>query len=219
MTNTESFVELPPRHPIEGLRARGKAQRNRRLLESASQLIREQGYDQTRIEDIAAHAEVSVGTLYNYYQTKGDLLLAIVSMEVEDVLAQGDMILARPTGDIATTLESLIGGYFDHSLVYLSKDMWRRAMAISIKAPHSPFSRRYTDLDAALRDQVCAIVAAHQDQGGGRSDIDAQDLGQLIFNNLNMMFIEFVKSDAMTLADLRQTVARQNRPIVTLLTT
>jgi AcrR family transcriptional regulator len=213
-----SEITLTPEIPALGLRARGKAQRNRRLLEAASRLIRAQGYDQTRIEDIAAHAEVSVGTFYNYFATKGDLLLAIVSMEVEEVLAQGDALVANPPGDVDQTLGALIGGYFDHSLVYLSKEMWRRAMAISIEAPDTPFSRRYTDLDAALRDQVCDAIGALQRRGRARIGISATDVGALIFNSLNMMFIEFVKSEPMTLAELSQTVARQNRPLVALLT-
>ncbi len=188
------------------------------MLDAASHLIREQGYDHARIEDIAALAEVSVGTFYNYFSTKGDLLLAIVSMEVEEVLAQGAMIVGNPGHDLDQTLLALIGGYFDHSLVYLSKEMWRRAMAISIEAPDTPFSRRYTELDALLRDQVCDAIAALQRRGRARIGVSAQDAGQLIFNNLNMMFIEFVKSDPMTLAELSATVARQNRPIVAMLT-
>jgi AcrR family transcriptional regulator len=202
----------------QGLRARGKAHRTSKMLEAASLLIREQGYDQTRIEDIAALAEVSVGTFYNYFSTKGDLLLAIVSMEVEEVLTQGAAIVATPPGDVDETLRALIGGYFDHSLVYLSKEMWRRAMAISIEAPDTPFSRRYTELDALLRQQVCDAIAALQRRGRARICNSAQDVGQLIFNNLNMMFIEFVKSDPMTLADLSHTVACQNRPLIALMT-
>jgi AcrR family transcriptional regulator len=201
-----------------GLRARGKAHRSGKMLEAASHLIRDEGYDQTRIEDIAARAEVSVGTFYNYFSTKGDLLLAIVSMEVEEVLAQGTAIVANPPGGVEATLTTLIGNYFDHSLVYLSKDMWRRAMAISIEAPDTPFSRRYTELDALLRQQVCDAIAALQRRGRARIGISAQDAGALIFNNLNMMFIEFVKSDPMTLSDLSDTVARQNRPLIALLT-
>ncbi len=202
----------------QGLRARGKAQRNRRLLEAASTLIRDQGYDHARIEDIATLAEVSVGTFYNYFSTKGDLLLAIVSMEVEEVLAQGSAIVANPASDLDSTLRALIGGYLDHSRVYLSKEMWRRAMAISIETPDTPFSRRYTELDALLRQQVCDAIAALQRRGRARIGISAQDAGALIFNNLNMMFIEFVKSDPMTLDELFETVARQNRPLVALLT-
>ena len=55
-----------------------------------------------RIEDIAAAAEVSAGTCYNYFSTKGDLLLAIVSMEVEEVVDGGRALVETPPPDAAT---------------------------------------------------------------------------------------------------------------------
>jgi hypothetical protein len=42
-------------------------------------------------------------------------------------------------------------------------------------------------------------------------------VGQMVFNNLNMMFIEFVKDEAMALETLKLTVARQNRPLTALI--
>ena len=70
---------------MTGLRERQKADRTGRILDAASRLFRDQGYDAVRIEDIAAAAEVSAGTCYNYFSTKGDLLLA--------------MEIARPAAD------------------------------------------------------------------------------------------------------------------------
>lgn len=48
---------------MTGLRARQKALRHERILEAALALFREAGYDSVRTEDIAAAADVSVGTL------------------------------------------------------------------------------------------------------------------------------------------------------------
>ena len=67
---------------MSGLRAQKKADKNRRILEAATTLFRKVGYDSARIEDIAEMAGVSVGTFYNYYKNKGDMLMATVSMEV-----------------------------------------------------------------------------------------------------------------------------------------
>ena len=61
--------------------------------------------------------------------------------------------------------------------------------------------------------QVTELIGALQDRGDVRADLDPVALGQVIFNNLNQMFIEFVKDDAATLAALRDNVARQMRPI------
>ena len=63
---------------MSGLRERQKALRHDRILEAAARLFREHGYEDVKMEAIAAAAEVAIGTIYNYYQNKGDLLVAIV---------------------------------------------------------------------------------------------------------------------------------------------
>ena len=190
---------------MTGLRERHKADRTRRILEAASRLFRAQGYDPVRIEDIAAAADVSAGTCYNYFSTKGDILLAIVSMEVEEVLDAGRAVVADPPADVAEALDRLIRIYYDHSLLYLSKELWRRAVALSVEAPETPFSQRYLALDALLAAQVGALVAALQGRGRAREDLDAVVLGQILFAQLNQAFIEFVKQEAMPLDALHRT--------------
>jgi AcrR family transcriptional regulator len=201
---------------MSGLRAKQKADRSRRIIEAAAALFRVQGYDATRIEDIAARAEVSEGTAYNYFQTKGDLLVAIVSREVEEVLAAGSAVIAAAPADAGEALNALCAIYFDHSLIYLSKEMWRQAMATSITAQDTPFGRRYTELDGLLRDQVCDLLQALRAQGRVRVGVDLAAVGEMVFNNLNMMFIEFTKN-GMTIAALKAAVARQNAPLARLI--
>ena len=203
---------------MTGLRARQKADRNRRLTEAAVDLFRDAGYDAVRIEDIAARAEVSVGTFYNYFETKGDLLVSIVTMEVEEVLESGTPVVANPPADPAEAILRLIDGYFDHSQVYLTKEMWRRAMAISIEAPTTPFSVRYTELDRKLSDQVCALILRLQEAGRLRTDMPASALGGMLFNDLNNAFMEFVKSEDMTLVELKAQIAAHVRPLAHVLT-
>jgi AcrR family transcriptional regulator len=195
---------------MTGLRAQNKADRGRRILECALGLFREAGFESVRIEDIAAAARMAPGTVYNHFQTKGDVLLAIVSMEVEEVLTEGERVLADPPEGVAAALDALIGGYFEHSLIYLSKEMWRTAMARSIAAPDSAFSRNYTGLDDRLTDQICAMVAGLQARGRLRGDIDARTLGEIIFDDINMMFIDFVKDDARPMARLLADMSRHH---------
>lgn len=202
---------------MAGLREKQKADKTRRILESATSLFREQGYDSARIEDIAEMAEVSVGTLYNYYQNKGDILVATVAMEVTEVLEGGARIVANPPLNVAEALRTLIDQYYDHSLYYLSKEMWRTAMAISIQQPDTPLSRRYTDLDGQLCAQVVQLVTTLQARGVVHAGVDAKAMGEVFFNNLNMMFIEFCKVDAMPLDVLKARVNAQHEPIAALI--
>jgi AcrR family transcriptional regulator len=180
-------------------------------------MFRRDGFHAVRIEDIAAEAEVSEGTVYNYYGTKGDLLMATVALEVEEVLAAGEAILDEPPQGVEAPILQLIFQYYDHSLEYLTKEMWRAAMAISIAEPHTPNGRRYAELDGCLADQVARLVARLQDAGTIAPDLDPHGLGEVIFNNLNAMFVEFIKDDSMTLEHLKTRVAAQTRPLARLL--
>lgn len=202
---------------MTGLRERQKADRERRILSAAVTRFRADGYRSVRIEDLAQMAEVSVGTVYNYYRNKGDILIATVAMEVEEVLASGADIVADPPAGADHALLALIFQYYDHSLEYLSKEMWRTAMALSIEAPGTPNGRRYSELDRRLAAQVTELVRALQSRGEVRPDLDAEAIGQVVFNNLNQMFTEFVKDDGMTLESLREGVARQTGPLARLI--
>jgi AcrR family transcriptional regulator len=203
---------------MSGLRAKHKADRHRRILEAAAALFREAGYEGAKIETIAAQAEVSVGTIYNYYRNKGDILVAIVSMEVNEVLNAGRGVVTNPPADVGDAIDTLLGIYIEHSLIYLSKEMWRQAMAISTQQPESPFGRTYGELDKGLTDQICGLIARMQALGLVRDDIDGRAVGELVFNNMNMMFIEFVKRDAAKMPELRAAIRRQNRVLVEAIT-
>ena len=198
---------------MTGLRARQKADRNQRIVEAATQLFREDGYAGTKLETIATLAEVSVGTVYNYYENKGDLLVAIVSKEVNEVLAAGARLISEPPADIAQTIDDLMFIYLDHSLVYLNKDMWREAMANTTRRPETHYGRAYIGLDHRLMAQTCDLIAGLQRDGLVRTDVDTQSVGEMLFNNLNMMFTVFVRSDTMPLEALKADISRQNRPL------
>ena len=199
---------------MAGLRAKHKADRHQRIVEAAARLFRTQGYDTVKMEAIAAAAEVSIGTIYNYYKNKGDLLVAIVSMEVHEVLAAGERVIADPPRHAEKAVAKLIANYIEHALVYLSKEMWRQAMAITTQQPDSPSGVAYNELDEALARQTAKLIRKLQTLGLVQVGVDAQAIGEMIFNNTNMMFTIFVKQEAMSVATLLARIRRQNRTLV-----
>jgi hypothetical protein len=68
-----------------------------------------------------------------------------------------------------------------------------------------------------LSAQVSALIAALQARGLARADLDPAILGQIVFNTLNQMFIEFVKADAMPLSDLHRASDAQTESLAALM--
>src|SRR5713226_5698093 len=59
----------------QGLRERKKLKTKEAIQREAMRLFQEQGYDETTIEEIAAAAEISPSTFFNYFPTKEDVVL------------------------------------------------------------------------------------------------------------------------------------------------
>lgn len=73
-----------------------KGQRRDALLAAALNVFFEKGYAAARLDDIAARAGVSKGTIYLYFESKEDLFLGLIESvalpRVERVLAQLDSV-------------------------------------------------------------------------------------------------------------------------------
>jgi len=64
-------------------RQRRAAARRAEILDAAAHLFAEKGFHRTTTHDIAAAADVSEGTLYNYFENKDDILFGIMSRLAE----------------------------------------------------------------------------------------------------------------------------------------
>ena len=69
---------VPDQAPATGGRAAETAARRRRLLEAASALAAEGGYEAVHMRAVAAQAGVALGTLYRQYASKDQLLVAVL---------------------------------------------------------------------------------------------------------------------------------------------
>lgn len=81
--------------PRRGTRAAETAARKIRLLEAATELAAEGGYDAVQMRDVAARAEVALGTLYRHYSSKDQLLLAALAQQAATLRARLDQRPAR----------------------------------------------------------------------------------------------------------------------------
>ncbi len=93
-------------------RKRRKEARPAELLEAALGLFVEKGFTATRLEDVAARAGVSKGTLYLYFENKDALFKAVIQEGILPVIAENEAIAARHTGCSFALLEILLDNWW-----------------------------------------------------------------------------------------------------------
>ncbi len=93
-------------------RKRRKEARPAELLEAALGLFVEKDFTATRLEDVAARAGVSKGTLYLYFENKDALFKAVIQEGIIPVIAENEAIAARHTGCSFALLEILLDNWW-----------------------------------------------------------------------------------------------------------
>src|SRR5271167_2269342 len=58
------------------------------ILDAAEAVFAERGFHGARIQDIAERARIAVGTVYNHFEQKDDVLSALLEERTEGLLAQ-----------------------------------------------------------------------------------------------------------------------------------
>src|SRR5947207_5319343 len=84
---------------VTGARAVETAERKRRCIDAAVTRAAEGGYDAVQMRDVAARAEVALGTLYRHYASKDQLLLAAMAQEAGTLRER--LVQRPPRGDNA----------------------------------------------------------------------------------------------------------------------
>ena len=93
--------------------ARRKNARPEEIIAAALELFVERGYAITRLDDVAARAGVSKGTLYLYFENKEDLFKAVVRGNVLPVLQHGEVLVENFSGSSTDLLRQLVLGWWE----------------------------------------------------------------------------------------------------------
>jgi len=93
--------------PSTTRRERRIANRRTLILEAAARLFAEKGFHRTTTRDIAEAADVSEGTLYNYFENKDELLMGIMA-HLADKQHLNDRFVGDLSGDAREFLRSVL---------------------------------------------------------------------------------------------------------------
>jgi AcrR family transcriptional regulator len=90
-------------------RARRKAERPMEILDAAFEEFVRNGYAATRLEDVAARAGVTKGTIYFYFETKERVFEEMIRHASQPFLPELESYVREMEGSYAARLSALIG--------------------------------------------------------------------------------------------------------------
>lgn len=95
-----------------GPRQTQKVATRNRVVEAARELFDTQGYQGTTIREIAAHAGVSVGSVFTTFASKGDILSQVMEERLDGLYAELDRVVPHLRGSTADRLRSIYAIFF-----------------------------------------------------------------------------------------------------------
>ena len=91
---------------------RRKEARPAELISAALDLFVERGFSATRLEDVAARAGVSKGTVYLYFPSKEDLFKAVVRGGIVPAIERAEKLLDEHRGSADSLIRDLVKGWW-----------------------------------------------------------------------------------------------------------
>jgi AcrR family transcriptional regulator len=202
-----------------GLRDRKKARKRDEIIAAAKDLFARQGIDATTMADIAAAAEISAPTVFNYFGSKDGILIAMITEGTMDA-RESDRALHWREG---TDLVSLITGLFlrvsTRTLEIAGKRVWRYAESAAIRHPEADLSRQYAAVSAALIDVVADFFAELSIATRAGTDCAPRWLASLFHDVWMPCFIRLITEDDEALAEHEAALRARFVPLVALIFT
>jgi len=192
-----------------GRRERQKLDREHRILSAARRLFDRRGYLNTSMEDVARRAGLAVGTLYNYFSSKDQLLLALSRIDTEHLLSIRERILADhpqdPVEAISALTEVMVNG-----ITAGERRLWRELFVASIAAPDTLGARLFA-LDMRLIAQLTQMLDLLKARGSIDAGVDTSRAAGLFYGICLTWTIAFATRDDLTIETMRAEISESVR--------
>ena len=183
-----------------GRRQRQKQQREARILRAAELLFARRGFADTGMQDIATRARLAVGTLYNYFASKPEILLAIVERDTAEGLSAGEEVLKHPPRDpvvaVQVLLERAVSPYGRHD-----RALWRELLGAAMADP--TLGRGVFAADVRLIGLLASLLRELSSRGDLRRDFDPGRAAITLYGAFFVWFMAYIANEAVELSDIR----------------
>jgi AcrR family transcriptional regulator len=197
---------------VSGLRQRQTREREARILRAAEALFsRKKGYARTSMQEIAKRSRLAVGTLYNYFPSKPEILLAIVARDTREGLSGGEEVLKHPPSDPVRAVEKVLdratAPYGMHD-----RELWRQLVAAAMTDPE--LAGEVFRADVSLIGLLSALLCELQARGDLRPGVEPGRAAIALYSAFFTWFFAYLTNDSVDLDDVREQLRESVRLIM-----
>lgn len=196
---------------MAGLRELKKENRKKRIFEAALRLFKENGFEKTTMDTIAADAGLAVGTLYNYFPSKVELLFSIIDSGTDKYTQDLDRVIAENT--------SLRDSILDFYMIYLQsfatygKRVWRELLG-EFLFKQSNCMKMIDVIDKQFHDKIKELLTAFEKKGVLKRGADLEAAASALYALLGYNVIRYLSDPEMTEVELVGALRSQAELIV-----
>lgn len=180
--------DLPP-----GPRQKRSLEKRARLKAAGLASFGEKGYESTSIDEIAQRAKLAVGTFYQHFRSKRQLMLALMD-ELLDKLSQLDF-RPKAVSDVRAVVHELLSRAFSHDLHYLGAyRAWQEAVLSD-----SELARKQVQIHAWTTTRVTTMFQLLQQLPSARPGVDVPGLARVMDSFFWSLLAQAVRMPAVEL--------------------
>jgi AcrR family transcriptional regulator len=183
------------------------------ILRAAIVLLREDSFEQTRMEDIAEKADVSLKTVYNYFPSKHSILLGILSNDRERLSQSYEAVAANPPEDLAEALAQLMHADLGDVTTPQEKSLWLDMLAAEFRA-NSEATDEIDQNREVFRSFTRQILRHFRARGSLSEEVDEGVAADMVYALLMSDFRNYCARADMTPDDFLQLARQQTRLLV-----
>ena len=167
-----------PRDPLSPRQSQKEATRQR-VLEAARELFDTHGYQGTTVREIARRAEVSVGSVFTTFASKGEILSEVMAARLDPLYAEIDRVMPHLRGSTADRLRTMFAIHFEFEATHVRLFMSHIAAAYdwTLTEGARPYGR-----NTRLKDVIHDTLTKGQAYGDVRLDIELQEVVDLLMS-------------------------------------
>jgi len=188
------------------LRQSQKEATRQRVLDAARELFDTYGYQGTTIREIARRAEVSVGSVFTTFASKGEILSEVMQARLDPLYAEIDRVMPHLPGPTADRLRTMFAIHFEFEAQQVRLFLSHIAAAYdwTLTEGARPYGR-----NARLQQAISETLTKGQADGDVRLDIVLQEVIDLLMSAYAWTYRLVITSDA----DSKAMIAVMDRQI------